>query len=72
MGSIVNAIGPAVEKARAQEGDLYGNAIRINVERTVEELRGSEPILSRLIDGGGLKIIGGVYELESGRVEYIC
>ena len=39
IGSIVRTIAPAVEKARAQTGELIDNAIKINVDLDVDEIK---------------------------------
>src|SRR6187397_534700 len=45
LPSLLGLIRPAVERARAQPGDLIDNAVRINVENVVRQLRGSKPVL---------------------------
>ncbi|MFH0799610.1 MAG: carbonic anhydrase [Pseudomonadota bacterium] len=69
--SIVEAIAPAVEEAKRRSGgaDLVESACRINIERTVEALKNSGPILSRLVKEGKLSVVGACYDLDSGRVE---
>ncbi len=67
---VIDAIRPAVEEARRCGGDLYANAIRVNVERAVGQLA-AEPGLRRAIDEGTLILTGALYDLESGIVEVI-
>jgi carbonic anhydrase len=57
-----------VEKAQKQAGSLLDNAIRENVLLNVETLRNSKPVISELIAGNRLRIVGGLYDLASGRV----
>jgi carbonic anhydrase len=71
LPSLVAMIHPAVESARKQPGDLIGNAVRINVENVVRQLRGSKPILAGLVDRGALTVAGAVYSLDSGKVEWL-
>jgi carbonic anhydrase len=66
---VVMAIQPAVEKAKGQEGDLVTNAISANVGLVVEEVAGSEPILSEFVRDHGVQVVGAVYSLENGTVE---
>lgn len=71
---ISSAIAEPVQKARAKNlvGDNLLKAVTIeNVLSNVELLRKSTPLLSRLIKAGKLKVIGGVYNLDSGRVELV-
>src|SRR5262249_13662048 len=68
---LVNLIKPAVEKSRGLAGDPVANAVRTHVEMVVDQLRSSTPVLSELVAHGKLKIVGGVYSLETGRVTWL-
>src|SRR5579885_136434 len=46
IGSLVEAIRPAVEKTKGKSGDPVGNAVRANVEMVVDQLKDSKPILA--------------------------
>jgi carbonic anhydrase len=71
IGSLIKAIQPAVTLAKTMSaGELLDNAIKANVELTVQQLKHSPPILTELIEAGHLKVVGGRYELETGRVEF--
>ncbi len=67
--SLAKVIQPAVEKARTRPGNLVENAIRIHVERMVQEIKSSKPILAEALHKGELQIVGARYDLETGRVE---
>jgi carbonic anhydrase len=67
---IVNAIRPTVAEGRLQAGDLLDNAIRANVQRTVERLK-NEVVFSAMVCEQKLKIIGAYYDLQSGQVELL-
>ena len=69
--SLVNLIKPAVEKTRGMPGEPVENAVRMNVEMVVKQLRSSTPILSELVAHHKLKIVGGVYSLETGAVTWL-
>jgi len=47
------------------------NAIRENVVLTVQKLQGTGPILSDAVAQKKLKIVGGVYDLHTGKVELV-
>lgn len=68
IGSIVEAIAPAVEQARRQDGDLLNNAITSNVARMVEHIKTAKPILSRAVNEGKLEVMGAYYTLATGKV----
>jgi carbonic anhydrase len=71
IGHLVEAIKPAVEKARGKHGDLLDNAIRENVRMVAENLATSKPILAELFESGELKIVGAYYDLDTGTVSMI-
>jgi carbonic anhydrase len=71
IAALVNLIKPAVEKSRGMSGDPVANAVRANVELVVKQLQSSTPILSELVAHGKLKIVGGVYSIETGSVTWL-
>jgi len=71
IGSLVDLIKPAVEKTRGMSGDPVSNAVRMNVELVVKQLRTSTPILSELVAHGKLRIVGAVYSIETGAVTWL-
>ena len=60
-----------VEKAQRETGSLVDNAIRQNVLLNVETLRNSEPVLADLVKQNRLRVVGGLYDLATGRVEVL-
>ncbi len=69
--TLINAIKPAVERARRKETEsLLDAAIRENVFMQVEQLRGLEPVLAKRVREGSIKIIGALYDLNSGKIEF--
>lgn len=71
INSLVQAIQPAVEKAKGSSGDLIDNAVRANVQMVVSQMKASEP-LAGLVRSQKLKIVGGRYDLDKGAVEIIA
>jgi carbonic anhydrase len=71
LGSLIELIKPAVEKTRGMPGDPVSNAVRMNVELVVKQLRSSTPILSELVAHGKLRIVGAVYSIETGVVTWL-
>jgi len=70
--TLINAIKPAVEKAReGHPADLLDAAIRENVRMQVEQLKSLEPVLAKRIREGSVKIVGALYHLDSGKVEFL-
>lgn len=68
--AIAKLIQPAVKTAKKESGNLIENAIDANVQRVVEKLRQTK-FLKPLIKQGKVTVIGGVYHLETGKVELI-
>jgi carbonic anhydrase len=72
IAALINLIKPAVDKSRGMPGDPVDNAVRVNVQMVVQQLRSSTPVLSELVVQGKLKIVGGVYSLETGKVTWLA
>lgn len=71
LPALVALIRPAVESARGQGGDLIENAVRINVENVVRQLRTSTPVLEEFVKQGTLSVVGAVYSLDTGKVAWL-
>jgi len=71
LGHLVEAIRPAVEAVEGQPANVLDRAVRENVIRVVAELEASTPVLAHLVQGETLSIVGAVYALETGRVEFL-
>lgn len=72
IGDMVKPIVPAVLKAKAAGGDLMTNSIRANVVETVGQLHRSGKTLGEPLQAGRLKIVGGVYDLATGAVNFVA
>jgi carbonic anhydrase len=70
--SLVEAIRPAVVRARAQPGNLLENAVRSNVALVVAQLQASSPMVADLVKQGKVKVVGARYNLETGEVAIIA
>jgi len=71
MGKMVAPIVPAV-KSLSGNNDLLNRAIRANVERTVARLKASKPIIGKAVGEGRAKVVGAIYHLDSGCVEFMA
>jgi carbonic anhydrase len=71
LPSLLGLIRPAIERARSRPGDLIDNAVHINVENVVRQIRTSTPVLAPLVDRGALRVVGAVYSLDTGKVEWL-
>jgi carbonic anhydrase len=71
INGLVEMIKPPVAKTRRQPGDVFDNVIRANVDGGVEKLKNLQPILAPRVQSGSVKVIGGVYDLQSGSVRFL-
>jgi carbonic anhydrase len=71
LGLLMEAICPAVERVRDLPGDVLHNATRANVEAVVESIRSSGPVLAPRAADGSLAVVGAMYDLDSGEVEFL-
>src|SRR5215471_9383692 len=69
LPSLVAALKPAVDAVQGQGGDTLGNAIRRNVMLNVDKLKSAAPILSAFAGDNKIRVVGGIYELRTGKVQ---
>ncbi|MDQ2681355.1 MAG: carbonic anhydrase [Candidatus Eremiobacteraeota bacterium] len=69
--NIVTAIDPAAKAVLHKPGDVYMNAAEENVRRTVATIHSTHVSIAPAIKAGKLEVIGGIYDLASGRVRVV-
>ncbi len=69
--TLINAIKPAVNKVAHMPGDRVNNAVRQNVIDEVNTLRELDPILHKNYLKGELLIVGAVYDIHTGKVDFL-
>lgn len=69
--SLIKALRPSVKAVLKEPGDLLVNATKENVRRNVKALKTASPILDKAVKAGTLRVVGGVYDLATGRVEIL-
>jgi carbonic anhydrase len=72
LPALVEALRPAVEAVKAKPGDMLTNAIRQNVPLNVDKLKSAAPILKAAADDKKIRVVGGVYELKTGKVRLVA
>ena len=75
VASIVDRVKPAVQpivehQQFSDHDDLVHQAMRANVEQSVNDLQNHSPILQSMAANGEIKIIGAEYSLETGLVDF--
>ncbi len=71
IGDLIDPIRPAVMSVRGQPGDKLANVTKANVLAGVKRLETLDPILSKMVQSGDLKVVGGVYDLATGKVQIV-
>ncbi len=72
LPGLVRSIKPAVEAAKARSSrDLLEAAITENVALNVKRLETAQPLLASFAQASQISIVGGVYDLASGRVDLL-
>ncbi|MBF0117226.1 MAG: carbonic anhydrase [Desulfobacterales bacterium] len=71
IAKIVDLIKPAVEKAKKQPGDVLSNAIKEDVLLNVTRIKTSEPIINEFVHADKIKVVGGIYHFDTGKVEFL-
>ena len=72
LPQLIAAIKPAVVVAgKTQSGNLLDNAVAENVRRQVSRLKNSPPVVQKSYAGKKIDIVGGVYDLATGKVTIV-
>lgn len=72
--TIVTALMPAVRAAAAapHTGTLLQAATVENIKQNVQRLQEATPILSKAVQAEQVKVVGGLYDLETGRIALVA
>src|ERR1017187_7070583 len=70
VGPMLKELYPAVRASRGMPGDPVENAARENVKLVMKKLAASQE-LSAMVKSGELKIVGGIYDLDTGTIEML-
>jgi len=72
--NIITALMPAVRAAASEshQGTLLQAATIQNIKQNVQQLQKATPILSKAVQDGKVRVVGGLYHLETGRVEIVA
>lgn len=70
--SLIKALRPSVKAVLKEPGDLLVNATKENVRLNVKALKTASPILDKAVKAGTLRVVGGIYDLATGRVEILA
>jgi carbonic anhydrase len=76
LPSLASRIRPAVNKTKTAHKDLKGDpllaaAIKANVYQAMADLSSKSKIVKDLVKAGKVQVVGAIYDLESGQVEWL-
>src|SRR5262249_41856386 len=71
LPALVAALAPAVNAVQGAAGDLLAHPTSPNVRVDGEKLKAPAPMLKSFADDKKIRVVGGVYELRSGRVQLL-
>ncbi len=71
IGTLLDAIRPAVRDTRNQAGDKTENAVRGHARRTAKLIPAASPIVKNAVTAGHVKVFAARYDLVSGKVELL-
>jgi len=64
----INAVGMS---GSADDSRYVSRVVEANVRRTVQDIQSRSEVISQLVRDGDLKVVGAVYDLETGRVSWM-
>lgn len=72
LPELIDALTPAVIAAQAKHpADLLAASIAENVRRNVDRLTEAKPMLAARVKAGTLKVLGGVYDIATGKIALV-
>ena len=66
---ILSAIRPGLKHASAG-GDRWANAVHASIRQNIEDALRLSPLLKGFVDEGRVLLVGALYDVESGRVDF--
>ncbi|NCI52061.1 carbonic anhydrase [Sediminibacterium roseum] len=79
LTGLLKKIEPAINKETSTQNNRSGdniefvnNVTELNVLHTIERIRNESPIIMELEKEGLIKIVGGMYNVESGKVSFLA
>ncbi|WP_432740372.1 carbonic anhydrase family protein [Methylobacter sp. G7] len=78
LSGLLHKIKPAVDAVQAEEygkisasnNELVQKVADKNVRMTVEQIKSKSPLLNTLLKSGEIDIVGGMYDIETGKVKF--
>lgn len=76
VDNLIEPIKPLADKTRelfpeAGENEIVNICTAANIERSIDEILQKSEVIREKVESGEVKIFGGVYNLETGKVEWV-
>lgn len=71
IGTMIEPILPAVLKAQGMPGDIVANSVRTNVQMVLAHIAQGSVMVSGAEKAGKVQLVGGVYDLATGKVDFL-
>jgi carbonic anhydrase len=69
--SILEAIKPAIDKAKDLPGNLTDNTIKANARLVASQIQSSQPILAEMVRLDKIAVVSAYYDIENGEVHIL-
>lgn len=66
----VDAVKNPTENRNSSNAEFVQNVVEKNVELTMENVRKMSPVLNEMLDSGDIKMVGAIYDVETGKVSF--
>lgn len=77
LTGLLEKIQPSVAEAKmelpgvaATDGKFIETVAELNVHQVLQQIREQSPVLRELVDSGKVGLVGGIYDLDSGKVQF--
>ncbi|WP_026462074.1 carbonic anhydrase family protein [Adhaeribacter aquaticus] len=77
LSNLLNKVKPAIERETSTQTERNGNnpefvknVTELNVQVTLQQIIERSPIIAELAQEGEIKIVGGIYNVETGKVDF--
>jgi len=77
LTKLLDKLGPVIESETETQGQRDGsnlsfifNVTKLNVQMTIQKIRKQSTIISELLNSGKIKMVGGIYDVDTGIVDF--
>ena len=67
----VAGVSASAETPSSSDEEFVKAVTRKNIELTLEAIREKSPVLTGMLDAGEIKLVGGIYDVQTGKVSFV-